>query len=162
MEFKMKTFYIFPIVIFLALLSCKVETVTTPSVLSAFDSIPKDKYYSSELFNKDTLFIYNRWDLFKTSGGITMNGCYPDYNYIKIKPYGIFGIFRNDSLLSSGKITKSLYDKNGLLINLIFEKDIKLSLRFDPEKYLHILNHDTILFDSPCCDRYNFHHSRAK
>ena len=83
-----------------------------------------------------------------------------------LKPNGIFGIVRNDSLISYGKLTilatdATQYYPNSVDCNFDFDKKTPIELSADTEKYIQI-NHDSLNLIAPCCDRFNTHFIRKK
>ncbi|MDP4228352.1 MAG: hypothetical protein Q8910_18525, partial [Bacteroidota bacterium] len=105
--------------------------------------------------------IYGDWRVTGTSGGFTGMGYRKDFDYLVLKPNGIFGIIRNDSLIAFGKMIVS-QDNNGLLCRFSPEKPAQIELLSDPEKYLNIVSMDSLNLYAPCCDRFNTHLIRVK
>jgi hypothetical protein len=87
------------------------------------DSISADKYYSSEIFNDQNLKIYGQWQLKKIFGGFAGKDFEPIFDYLKIRPIGIYGKIRNDSLLEYGKIGIDKQIVDTLFIRLIPDKN---------------------------------------
>jgi len=87
-------------ILLFGLLSCEKES----NVRFHLDSIDSHKYYSEEIIPTDYQKIYGKWRLYKVSGGFHGTGYEPDYDYLEIKNFGIYGLVRNDSLFEYGKI----------------------------------------------------------
>jgi hypothetical protein len=158
----MKTFkllFIFSILIS-GMNSCEKDTIETITTLQKLDTT---KYFDSEVFAAPDLKTYGTWKLFDISGGKSGYGRDLNFEYLKIKEYGIYGFTRNDSLLEYGKISPALQTANDIRLKVNFEKDEKSNSFFtDTEKYVEFIGNDTLNLNSPCCDRYNYHFKRVK
>ncbi|NOT37193.1 MAG: hypothetical protein HOP11_07425 [Saprospiraceae bacterium] len=120
-----------------------------------FTDIPKNQYYDIEIFSKEHLAIYSSWKFVKSEGGFHGGGYGTDFQELLIKPFGIWGIVRSDSLVSSGKIVVS-GDKGSVKLNFIPERAEdrnRFNLLLDNERYVTIKS-DTLILEAPCCDRY--------
>jgi hypothetical protein len=91
---------------------------------SVLDSIPENKYYESDIFQNENTEIYGVWrNVSRTQEGI--NGPVSlsiDFDFLVVKPNAIFGIIRNEELITSGKI-ELVDDQNINLVNFICESD---------------------------------------
>ncbi len=128
------------------------------------DSIDSNKYYSSEIIPTDYLNIYGKWRLFQVSGGFSGTGHEPDYDYLEIKSFGIYGLIKNDTLFEYGKIELANFDtktEGYLQIKLIPEFLDGKNPRMSPsEKYVELVGSDSLNLLSPCCDWYNYHYKK--
>jgi hypothetical protein len=123
------------------------------------DSVSTKKYYSKDLLSQQNSEIYGTWKVIGTSGGFIGTGYTPDFDYLVIKPNLIFGIIRNDSLITSGKIVIKSQTDTELLIEFISEispAKINIELVSDSKKYVEIRS-DSLNLNAPCCDRFNTH-----
>ncbi len=127
------------------------------SYLNLLDTIPSNKYYSNKILNEKYLKLYGTWKVYSTSGGFTGTGYKPDFDYLVMKPNGIFGVVRNDTLITAGKIIIRDQTDDDLLVDFIPEKDpdkLHVEILQDSEKYVTIKG-DTLHLNAPCCDRFN-------
>jgi len=142
--------------------SCKTEEIS----LNMLDELPPTKYYAADIIPDQYNQIYGIWKITSTSGGFVGIGYKKDFDYLILKKNGIFGIIRNDSLITYGKLTLLLdLDMNlpiGIHCNFDFEKSVNIELCGDSEKYIQLINNDTLNLIAPCCDRYNTHFIRKK
>lgn len=123
----------------------------------AFDiSIDPNKYYDEEIFPSAYLSVYDTWHLDNISGGFSGGGYARDFDQLVIQKYGIFKIFRNDSLLLYGRIDIDRQDDNGLLINLTADSVLGNVAFSDMTKYVFLSDSALTLY-APCCDRFNYH-----
>ncbi|MBL4715990.1 MAG: T9SS type A sorting domain-containing protein [Bacteroidia bacterium] len=120
------------------------------------DTLTQNHYYSNEIISDDYLDIYNKWNLTDISGGISGGGYEPDLDDMEIMKYGIYKLYRNDSLLHFGKIEIEEEDSNSLLINFVKDTGIGNIMFYDMIKYVYV-NDSTLTLNSPCCDRFNYH-----
>lgn len=155
--------YIILLLMILLFVGCKTDEIA----LKALDAIPETKYYSSDIIPEQQSNIYGVWKVVRTSGGFAGNGYTKDFDYLILKKNGIFGIVRNDSLLTSGKLTllpdltMSPVNK-GIHCKIESEKTVRIELCGDSEKYIRLVNKDSLDLIAPCCDRYNTHLIRKK
>ena len=146
-----------------ACLNCQ-KNVVVKDYSALLDSISSQKYYSAEILNNNHIAINGTWKLIGTSGGFAGSGYSPDFNYLIIKPNGIFGVVRNGSLITMGKILIKSQSDNELIVDLISEvspTQVPIEIIQDPEKYFELHN-DTLNLIAPCCDRFNTQFKRVK
>ena len=136
---------------------CKNEEI----MLNALNSFQETKYYSSEIMPESYNNAYGTWKVENTSGGFSGVGYKKDFDYLLLKKNGIFGVLRNDSLIAYGKMIVS-QDKVGLLCKFDSEKSANIELCYDSEKYIQLINNDSLVLYAPCCDRYNIHFKLQK
>jgi hypothetical protein len=125
-----------------------------------FDSISTKKYYSSEILEAQFMPTYGTWNVYGTSGGFAGSGYPKDFDQLLLKPNGIFGIVRNDSLLTHGKIVIKNQTAQELFVEFVPETQIQgIDILGDNEKYIQV-NDDTLHLNAPCCDRFDTHLKR--
>ena len=128
------------------------------SCLSDSNKINSEKvdnsFYKSEIFKSEFRIIYGSWKLQQIETG--WGAIKPDFDYMVIKPIGIFSIFRNDSILTHGKIEIIDQNKKSIKVKLISNNNIKVDLLEDNEKSIDFKNKDLIWLIAPCCDRANY------
>ena len=138
--------------------SCEQDNSKRASALSDMD---KTSYYASEIFVERHQSIYGKWKLYAVSGGFTGNGHDLNFDFLEVKPYGIYGFIRNDSLLEYGKIIPKNQDLKINMLDVEFIKDEYPEAFFDdPFKLIYFEGNDKLHLNSPCCDRYNYHFKR--
>ena len=126
--------------------------------LPRFDAIPADNYFDADILS-DHSEIYGKWEVIGTSGGFAGTGYPIDFDELHIKPNAIFGIVRNDSLLTTGKIDLVDNQSVDLAINFVPEDDpneLMIQLMYDTEKFV-IFQSDSMSLNSFCCDRFDTH-----
>ena len=145
-------------IIMLSLAGCEKDNTKTDYWSGIYEI---DKYYDSEIFTGTGLNLYGKWDIYSISGGISGGGYTPDFDYLEIKKYGIYGFTRNDTILEFGKIIIEEQTSESLLIH--FEADDSSEFFMgDTEKYVILNVTDSLNLNSPCCDRYNYHYVRQR
>jgi len=94
------------LLILFSLFSCTKETIKTPA--SLIDTISVDKYYQNEIFTDSNLKLYGQWQfsyIYDDAGIIAGPGkVAPDYDYLVIKKYGIYGKIKDNKVTESGEI----------------------------------------------------------
>jgi hypothetical protein len=94
------------LIIILILSSCsKKESERT----SHLDSLNRDKYFNTEVLTGSYQDLYGTWKAFNVFGGWSGNS-EPDFDYLEIKQFGIYGLVRNDTLFEYGKISPDTFD----------------------------------------------------
>ena len=119
------------------------------------DSVTKTHYYDEEIFDSEYLDIYNSWELTEITGGLSGAGYEPDFDILEIDSFGIFRVYRNDSLFIYGKITVEEQTLDHLLVSSDADTISGGILFEDMEKYMQ-LDSDTLILEAPCCDRYTY------
>lgn len=94
------------IICLLSLFSCRKESVQ--SATSLLDTISASKHYNNEILSDTNLKLYGQWQflyIFADAGIAGGPGkTNPDYNYLVIKKYGIYGKIKDNKVIESGKI----------------------------------------------------------
>lgn len=145
--------------LFIGVVSCKKES--NKSDYSSFDDIPFDKYYSTEILNSSHTSKYGSWIVYSTSGGFSGQGYTSDFDKLLLKPNGIFGIIRNDSLITYGKIVIKNQTGQELFVDFVSEDgNTEFEILNDNEKYLSLRSNDSLDLVAPCCDRFSTHLKR--
>jgi hypothetical protein len=122
---------------------------------------PRSYYFNTDFMPAEFKICYGNWKAVSTSGGFDGNGFTLDFDHLTLKPNGIFGIVRNDSLIAYGKMV--LERKNNTLnCKFIFDGKAKLELANDYEKFFQLSHPDTLVLVAPCCDRYDIKLVREK
>lgn len=127
--------------------------------------IDASQYHQDEIIPPAYTRIYDKWKLVGISGGYTGAGYQPDFDFLEIKPMGIYGLVRNDSLFEHGKIELDTFDANRvevLQIKLIPEFLSADAAMSPAEKYIEMIGTDSLSLVSPCCDRYDYHFKRVE
>ena len=131
----MKNLFLLFAVTFL-MLTCKKDQ---QEPVSPWDSISTQKYYDTDLFTD--LPIYGKWEVINTSGGKTGAGYAQDFDYLLMKPNGIFGLLKDNDLIVSGKIKWDSIVSDTIL-------PLWPVISFSPEKSINIqILNDEIFID---------------
>ena len=109
----------------LSLFSCRKEQEQSAS--SLLDTIETTKYYNAEIFTDSNLKLYGQWRflyIYDDAGIIAGPGKIdPNYDYLVIKKYGIYGKIKANKVIESGKI--EVVKQNATM----FEINLKLSIK---------------------------------
>lgn len=155
----MKTVY-FSVVALLFLTSCSKEEV----VNSYLESLSSDKYFSEEVLTDSSENLYGVWKAFGTYGGWS-GFSKPDFDYLEIKPFGIYGLIRNDTLFEYGKILSYTFDSlrynMGHQIKLEPEYKLGQYYRFEGNSYFSVQN-DTLFIGDGFIDGVSIGLRRSK
>ena len=158
---KRRNLILFSCVLFSLLLSCAKKDLSEKAQ-ERFEAIPADKYYDSDPFSNENANLYGKWKNTSMRGGFGGGEFAPDFNYLLIKPNGIFAIVKNRDITLTGKIDtvdQQEFNSDGTLrpvVDFIPDEDTQenrqINLIFDNQKILFIS--DTLLtLRAPCCDR---------
>jgi hypothetical protein len=138
--------------------SCNKEK-TSNDFSQIMSNIPPQKYFSTEVLNEKYQDMYGIWKVIGTSGGFAGMGYDEDFEYLVLKPNGIFGILRNDSLISYGKLSVTSQTETTLVVEFIPDTEpglVLVEITADREKYIEMEKNELDLI-APCCDRFNTH-----
>lgn len=152
----MRTILLVLVLMWFFLFSCKKEPSFEIVDKSSFiDSIAMNRYYSSEIQFLSEDGLYKTWKLIRVTGGIMGGEHLLPFDYLVMKPHGIYGVILNDTLTEYGKIFVG--EKGELGVFLSFHPDtVSPSFVYDFEKYASMISNDTLLLIAPCCDRFSF------
>ncbi len=159
----MRNAFILPVLVIPFILNgC--DAVDMAPAKSWLDSAAFEKYYSEEIIPFDFRGIYGTWQLYGISGGFSGMGYEINFDYLVLKPIGIYGLVRNDSLFEYGsiQIIPPLDNSTGMLaIKFLPDYYSDLNPYYDPNgKYVTLKGRDSLNLISPCCDNYNWHFIR--
>jgi len=109
------------IVLVLLLSSCGNEYESVPA--SLLNSIPTNRYYNNEILSVPNLTLYGSWQFLNiydyagiASGRGKLN---PNYDYLVIKKFGIYGKIKDNKLIESGMIQIIKQDNTTFEVNFI-------------------------------------------
>jgi hypothetical protein len=146
------------IILLLILTFCtKEDQVTT-----YLESFPTDKYFNEEIFSNDYLGFYGMWKDLGSWGGWS-GYSKPRFDFLEIKPFGIYAIVRNDTILEYGKIYPNIGLANhfaAIAIKLDPEY-IKASRNIGANMYIE-LKKDTLAINDGFIDGIGYLFSRVK
>lgn len=138
--------------------SCDKEKAQIDSYLN---HIPQQKYYNKEILKGGYNDLYGAWRLYDVSGGFTGTGHDLHFDWLEIKSYGIYGIVRNDTLLSHGRIVVEAEHPDHLQLGFFRNDEVDEPL-LAPAMGMdtRLEGRDTLHLSAPCCDQYNYHFVR--
>jgi hypothetical protein len=113
----------------------------------------------TEGFPQDYNGICGSWSIKSISGGFTGRGFSPKYDLLEIDSKMKFSLFRNDTLVSDGRIT--ILEKTSEVLR------IEMNSKNTEWSYLSgvknvRLSSDTLLLYDDCCDLYSYLFVRKK
>lgn len=100
----MKKYFI--VLFFLTLTQCSEKDIEPASYLESFDEF---KYFNEEALSGSYQNLYGLWKIYSIYGGWS-GEVEPDFTYLEIKPFGIYGLVRNNTLFEYGKISCDTFD----------------------------------------------------
>jgi hypothetical protein len=125
------------------------------------DQVGQSEFHDQEVLPSNYHHLYGRWKLVSISGGFSGSGFTPDFDFLEIKGFGIYGLVRNDTLFEYGRIEVDTFDINRaevLQIRLVPQVYSGSNPHINPgEKYVEFRGSDILDLSSPCCDMYNYH-----
>ncbi len=130
------------------LLSCNKEPLK--NTVSLIDGISDTRYYNSEIFTPGNLRLYGHWQFLYIYADVGIAGgpgkINPNYDFLEIKKYGIYGKVKVNQLFETGKIKIVAQDNAQLEIMLI--PDGKDSLTNRSWYYITYANDSIIMTDA--------------
>ncbi|MBI9035507.1 MAG: hypothetical protein JEZ03_13655 [Bacteroidales bacterium] len=151
------------IIIFsILLIQCnkKEAPLPDPYICTYFESLDSTFYYSNEIFSDQHLDIYGKWKLFKINGGWSGDGMDLNFDYLLTKPFGIYAIIRNDSVLTVGNIENSEQTNQFLKIELKSDSIFVENPLHETMLYADLSKSDTLLLQAGFYDGYDYHFVR--
>lgn len=137
----------------------KKDEITTPK--TAFEAIPVNQYYSSDPIPDSLKSIYGKWKFLDYFGSIAGTSEKGDFDFLLLKNNGIYGITRNDSLISNGKL--DIRNSNGVVaIDFIPSKSSLKPYLSGFLKSPTFKTSDTLFLSDPCCDLYSYRFARVR
>lgn len=123
-----------------------------------FNELSEDLYYDDEILSVQDRPLYSWWEIYHTSGGLAGTGYQKEFDILLLKPNGIFGFVRNDSLITIGKITAERDTMIDDRLSIQFVPDSSRSVAY-PNLYGNFvtLQSDTLHLLSGCCDQFETH-----
>ena len=104
----------------LSLFACKKEQQQSAS--SLLDTIVETKHYDAEIFTDSNLKLYGQWRFLYIYDDAGIAGgpgkIDPNYDYLVIKKYGIYGKIKANKVIESGKIEVVKQNATQFKINL--------------------------------------------
>ena len=134
------------------------------SVVFYLDSIDENIYYSEEIIPKEHQNFYGKWRLWGISGGFMGYGYELDFDFLEIKPIGIYGLIRGDSIFEYGRIELDTFNvNNSHLLQIKIHPENNGHYFFPPESQFTIsIYADSLHMYPPYPDSYDFHFKRIK
>lgn len=123
------------------------------------DDLADKKYYNNEIFDEAYIDIYGSWELMDVTGGIHGSGHELNFDRLQIRKFGVYVFTQGGNVLEYGKIVIEQQNIDYLKITFSPDEDSEVFF-FDSEKEIIFQGKDTLILQSPCCDRYNYHLDR--
>jgi len=155
----MEKLLILPIISIFFLSGCEKE-----SIVFYLDSIDKNKYYNEEIIPLEHQNFYGNWRLLGISGGIMGWGYERDFEFLEVKPIGIYGLIRGDSIFEYGRIELDTFNANNShILQIKIHPENNGHYFFPPESQFTIYIHsDSLYMHPPYPDAFDFHFKRIK
>jgi hypothetical protein len=126
-----------------------------------WDQVGKTQYYKGEIFNENNQKIYGKWEFLYSSGGIGGGKIDPEYDYLEVVQYGIYGIINRNSIDQFGKLLVSDQDDKHALIT--FFPDPKYMTDFQMvRRQTSFTGNDTLILWDMMYDGYFAYYKRIR
>jgi hypothetical protein len=134
------------------------------SVVFYLDAIDKNKYYREEIIHLEQQNFYGNWRLFGISGGYFGWSDELDFDFLEVKPIGIYGLIRGDSIFEYGRIELDTFDANNShILQIKIHPEKNSHYFFPPECQFSISIHaDSLDMYPPYPDSYYYYFKRIK
>lgn len=142
------------IFVFSLLFGCNSDPLPNPAN-DAFNKLDPKLYFRDDPFS-DHAQIYGSWKFVESYGGFMGTGYPLDFDALLLKPNGLFGIQRNDSLITYGYLDRKTGGNGKLIIHFKTHDGNRnnINLMNSDEKTIELTN-DSLFLRSPCCDMYD-------
>jgi len=147
------------LILLLIFVSCD-EGVELPDL-----NIAKTKYYNSEIIPAKYSAFYGQWKLTSVSGGFSGQGFAPNFDFLEIRSFGVYGIMRHDTIAEYGKIEVDTFDIKSNLLQVKFIPDSSQAsslLATFSNRYVELEKGNKLNLLSGCCDAFDHHFERVK
>ena len=129
--------------------SCQKDPISPNGI----QPVNKTRYYQNEILLNSLKHVYGYWDLTLVGGGISggldSNGSDYFFDAIEFKPFGIYGLYKNQLLLEYGRIKIDKENLNqGILVYLVPDQNSKEILYpFNDMRYQMQVGNNTLFID---------------
>ena len=129
------------------------------------DSLNKEKYFSEEVLSGNYQELYGLWKAYNLYGGWS-GYSKPDINYLEIKPFGIYGFVRDNTLIEYGKISPNVFDLKpyfpGYQVKLESDYTSGKNSIFGLFRYFNVIRKDTLTICDGMIDGQTYYFNRVK
>lgn len=125
------------------------------------DLASKTQYYDNEIFNEENQKIYGKWKFLKVSGEIAGSVYEPDYDYLEVVRFGIYGKITDHKVKEYGQLIIDKQDNTETRIDF-FPSDNYRTDSFADQKVVSFVGNDTLLLWDGYIDGYFSHYIRIK
>lgn len=122
-----------------------------------WDQVSKTQYYQNEIFNVNNQKIYGKWQFLYSSGGFSGGRINPDYDYLEVVQYGIYGIINGRSIDQIGKLLVSDQDDQHAWITFLPDAQYKTDFQMVRRQTSFAGNDTLILWDLMYDGYYSFY-----
>jgi photosystem II stability/assembly factor-like uncharacterized protein len=129
--------------------------------ITAFIIIIAGFFYKcdKDIFPRDFRDIYGNWTIRNISGGFSGSSVEPNFDILSIIHTMHFSLYRNDTLVSSGKI--EIIDETADYIKIDFVSNDNLMGSIGGVKIARI-SQDTLILSDDCADCYSYYFVRSE
>jgi len=147
------------IVLLLVIFSCSKEE----NITSYLDSFAANTYFEEEVFSDNYLGFYGLWKALGSWGGWS-GYSEPTFDFLEIKPYGIYGIIKNNILVEYGNISPNNITPSfpGLPVIINPQYSTGEITVFRSNMYFELVRPDTLSIADGLIDGRQFIFSRIK
>jgi hypothetical protein len=119
------------------------------------DTSNDTRYYSKEVFNKKFISLYAKWGIVKIKKGSATET--PEFDYLTFEKFGVFRVYKNNNLLSEGKVTIDAQDTVALVATFNVTQGTQVVGNSTIESKFTIKK-DSLFISERCtdCDEYSF------
>ena len=125
------------------------------------DLVSKTQYYDNEIFNEENQKIYGKWKYLSISGGIAGSTYDPNYNYLEVIRFGIYGKITDHKVKEYGQLIINKQEDTETRIDF-FSADNYRTDSFLDQKVVRFEGNDTLILWDGLIDGYFSHYIRIK
>jgi hypothetical protein len=126
-----------------------------------WDQVSKTQYYQNEIFNGINQKIYGKWQFLYSSGGFGGGRIDPEYDYLEVVQYGIYGIINGNSIDQIGKLLVADQDDKHAMITFLPDPNYKTDFQM-VRRQSSFTGNDTLILWDMMYDGYFAYYKRIK
>jgi hypothetical protein len=143
--------------ILLTVFACEKDT---DKILIA-DHVIMTRYYDNEIFTEYNQMIYGKWQFLYQFGGYAGGKYDPQYDYLEVVKFGIYGIIKDHKVKEIGRLLISNQDGLETRIEFLPDDNYKTDYQLT-EKLIRFEDSDHLELRDDAFDGYEYYYKRIK
>jgi len=125
------------------------------------DLVSKTQYYDNEIFTDENQKIYGKWKFLYKFGGIRGSKYEPEYDYLEVIRFGIYGKITDNEVKEYGQLLVPKQDENEIRIDFFPDAKYRTDY-FLFQRVVRFKGTDTLILWDGLIDGYEDYYKRIK